>query len=207
MSYVTKFPDRNELKRFARYFVTDRINSLDKDVLHCLQAPFAPFPAILYFLSIIDLLGALTAGQGAKKEPSTGKCVDTTENSKTYMQRFMNYTEEQSNLFTNIFRHKLVHLAQPRPVILHKNSIMAWTYHHDNKNKHLLLEKAPPDTRIQVKTGWEINVDQIFNLGILQLKDDVFDSVVKHGGYLDNFETDTHLQNMFGKAIEEIYQP
>jgi hypothetical protein len=82
MSYVTKFPDRNELKRFARYFVTDRINSLNKDVLHCLQAPFAPFPAILYCLSIIDLLGALTAGQGAKKEPSTGKPVDTTELSK-----------------------------------------------------------------------------------------------------------------------------
>jgi hypothetical protein len=81
---------------------------------------------------------------------------------------------------------------------------MAWTYHHDNKNKHLLLEKAPPDTKVQVKTGWKIDVDHIFNIGIFQLNEDVSDSVVRHGGYVDIFETDIDLQKKFVKAIEEI---
>ena len=54
-----RFPDQNELKRFARNFTTERINALEKDVNHCLQAPFAPMPAILYCMATVYLMGAL----------------------------------------------------------------------------------------------------------------------------------------------------
>jgi hypothetical protein len=100
---TTRFPDKNELKRFARRFVKERMDSLEKDVIHCLRQPFAPFPAILYCISTIDLLGALSAGQAAKKDPITNKSVDTIANSKIYMQKFMGYTVDQTNLVTDLF--------------------------------------------------------------------------------------------------------
>ena len=63
MSITSKFPYKNELRRFARNFVKERVIYLQKDVNHCLQPPYAPFPAILYCLATIDLLEALCAGQ------------------------------------------------------------------------------------------------------------------------------------------------
>jgi hypothetical protein len=204
---ATRFPDKNELKRFARYFLKERLDSLQKDVIHCLQQPYAPFPAILYCLSTIDLLGALNAGQASKKDPKTNKHVDTTANSKQYMRQYMGYTDDQINILVDLFRHKLVHLAQPRPCISYNNKVVVWEYVHNYTTKHLLLEEAPPNSKIQIKSDWSISVQQIFTIGIMQLKDDIQDSVYRHRGYLDLFERNTsNLQDMFEKAIEEIYQ-
>jgi hypothetical protein len=204
---ASRFPDKNELKTFARHFVKERMDSVQKDVIHCLQQPFAPFPAILYCLSTIDLLGALSSGQAAKKDPTTMQNVDTIGNSKKYMKQFMGYTIDQTNLVIDLFRHKLVHLAQPKPCISYKNKVVAWHYSHDYTTKHLLLEDTSPDTKIQIKSGWSITIDQIFTIGIIQLKDDIQDSIYRHGGYLDLFESNiNNLQCMFERAIEEIYQ-
>jgi len=105
------FSDANEVIQFSREFVKNRINSLEKDVKYCImeinsQIQYAPFPALLYCFSTIDLLGSLLEGDASRK-------ADTTNNSKRYMKYFMNYTIEQANLLIDIFRHKLVHLAQP----------------------------------------------------------------------------------------------
>src|SRR5215217_3637812 len=106
------FSDVNDLIKYSRKFVKDRINSLEKDVKYCLietnfPIKYAPFPALLYCFSTIDLLGSLFEGDASGT-------ADTTNNSKRYMKFFMNYTKEQSDLLIDIFRHKLVHLAQPK---------------------------------------------------------------------------------------------
>jgi hypothetical protein len=49
------------------------MSALRKDVNHCLQEPFAPFPALLFCLANIDLLGALVAGQVLDRDPTTKK--------------------------------------------------------------------------------------------------------------------------------------
>ena len=137
----SRFADRNELRRFARNFVIERFDSLQKDVMHCMQQPFAPFPAILYCISIIDLLWALCAGQIANKDPNTGKKIpiDTTTNSKSYMRNYIGYTQQQSDLIIEIFRHKLVHSAQPRPIFSYNNKIVTWQYHHENTSNLMNL--------------------------------------------------------------------
>ena len=61
------FKNQTDLLDFARKFLRQRIMSLNKDVKHCLREPYAPFPAILYCFSTIDLLGALYQGQAEKK--------------------------------------------------------------------------------------------------------------------------------------------
>ena len=204
---ISRFPDKNELRRFARRFVKERMDSLEKDVIHCSQQPFAPFPAILYCMSTIDLLGALSAGQGSKKRSKNKQECRYYSKFKELHEQFMGYTDEQASLVADLFRHKLVHLAQPKPCVSYNNNVVAWQYDHDYTTKHLILENASPDAKIQIKSDWSITISQIFTIGIMQLKDDIHDSVYRHGGYLDQFESNTNkLQSMFEKAIIEIYQ-
>ena len=73
-----RFPDKNESRRLARNFIKERIDSLQKDVMHCLQPPYAPFPAILYCVATIDLLGAL--------------CYGIKGSTSSHMQGFVKYT-------------------------------------------------------------------------------------------------------------------
>jgi hypothetical protein len=105
----SKFNDENELKSFTRAFVQERINSLKQDVSHCLKGA-ATFPAILYSMSTIYLLGELY---------NTSTDYNTTGSSLKYMKEMMGYDEIQRNLLMKLFRHKLVHLAAPRPVAIY----------------------------------------------------------------------------------------
>jgi hypothetical protein len=201
------FSEQKELIKFARDFVKDRIDSLEKDVKYCLQEPhdlssaaFAPFPALLYCFSTIDLLGSLYAGDASRS-------ADTVNNSKKYAQHFMNYTEEQIHFTIQIFRHKLVHLAQPKFVYQDrsKHRHITWAYFHDDREKHLRIEKLPPNSKIVVTSYWDIPVDHVFMIGILQLMNDIKNSTEGPRGYLQSLETTPDLQVRFKKAIKHIF--
>jgi hypothetical protein len=84
------FKNTDELMEFAKdFFVRDRLDSLEKDVNHCvpyytdediknkIKKHSAPFPALMYCFSIIDLLGALYAGNA--------RGGDTINNSKIHV--------------------------------------------------------------------------------------------------------------------------
>jgi hypothetical protein len=103
---LSRFNDENELKSFARGFVEDRIPSLKQDISYCVNGA-ATFPAILYSMSTIYLLGELY---------NTNPSSNTTGNSMKYMQEMIGYNEAQSSLIMKLFRHKLVHFAASRPV-------------------------------------------------------------------------------------------
>lgn len=169
----------------------ERIDSLQKDVMHCLQRPYAPFPAILYCVSTIDLLGTLCYGDG---------------HARTYMHSFMGYTEDQSKLIVQIFRHKIVHLAQPQPIFLFKGKVVTWQYVHENTPNHLILQDLPGGSKIWIKSDWAVDVHQVFTIGITQLMEDIRDSVLRHGGYLDQLDInyDSFLDK-FKIAIEGAY--
>jgi hypothetical protein len=193
-----KFPDRNELKRFARHFIKGRIDSLKKDVSHCLNGD-ATFPALLYCMSVIYLLGELNAVDSG---------TNTTK-SIMYMQELMGYTRVQSDLVMKLFRHKLVHLAQPRPIAVYpenSTNVVTWQYVHSDSKMHLLLEELPPKTKIQIIPGWKIEVNQRFTIGIWQLVEDISNSVYRHGGFLDKLEHRQDLQTKFSNFIEGIYK-
>ena len=121
---MRRFAQQTELLTLARAHVENRVNSLEKDVRHCLQGEPDPFPAILYCFSTIDLLGAFVSVRADRKAP-------TTQQSIRYMTSFLSYTTENANLLLNLFRHKLVHLAQPNPVIRRDSELVTWRYHHN----------------------------------------------------------------------------
>ena len=83
------FIDADERMQLAEDFIVkDKIASLENDVERCLpytkleHTCHAPFPALLYCFSVIDLLGSLLEGN------ATGG--DTTGNSRKYMEDHLN---------------------------------------------------------------------------------------------------------------------
>ena len=176
-----------------------RVEALQKDVAHCLREPYAPFPAIVYCFSTVDLLGALCAGDASKKAP-------TSKQSSDYMRRFMHYTEEQTKLLMEIFRHKIVHLAQPKSVCEYSGKKVAWRYWHDNLDRHLKLTKLKEPVQLQLTSSWSISADHEFELSISHLVKDIVESVQAPGGYLHTLKSDTDLQDRFEKALLGIYE-
>ena len=197
---MRKFAEQRELIKFANDFIKEIIDSLDKDVRHCFQEPFAPFPALLYCFSTIDLLGALCAGDATRN-------AHTARQSAYYMQRFMNYTEEQSRLLQSLFRHKIVHLAQPKAVIEDNSRLICWRYRHESQEHHLKLVKFPPSSKVRVTTSWEISCDYEFNISISHLMKDIRGSIESPNGYLASLQKIPDLQDRFEKAIAQIYDP
>jgi hypothetical protein len=195
---MRNFAEQNELIRFAKEFVVTRIDALEKDVAHCLSEPYAPFPAVVYCFATVDLLGALCAGDASKKAP-------TSQQSTEYMRRFMHYTDEQTKLLMSIFRHKIVHLAQPKAISEYNGKKVAWRYWHDNAERHLKLTKLKEPGQLQLTSSWVVTADHEFELSISHFVKDISDSVREPGGYLHTLLTDTDLQDRFEKAISEIY--
>ena len=84
---MNRFANSENLLKHAKDFIGRRMSLLKNDVNHCVKtAPYAPYLALIYCFSNIDLLGALYAGKA-------GRDANTTQQSKNYMKLFMGYSE------------------------------------------------------------------------------------------------------------------
>jgi hypothetical protein len=171
---------------------------LQKEVAHCLREPYAPFPAIAYCFATVDLLGALCAGEASRKANTSQQSID-------YMHRFIHYTDEQTKLLMVIFRHKIVHLAQPKAISEYNGRKVAWRYWHDNSERHLKLTKLKEPVQLLLTSSWVVTADHEFEFSIVHLVKDIAVSVHERGGSLPTLATVTGLQNRFEKALSEIY--
>jgi hypothetical protein len=179
-----KFADKTELLSHARDLVEQAVNSLWRDVKNCLKNEFepAPFPAILFCFSTINLLGALV----------TGKADSSYLNKKisiNYMTCFMQYSTENAIILIDLFRHKLVHLAQPSPLIRIGSEVITWKHHHHDRKFH--LKKIPHEQGSvigDVPSDWHIPVTHEFNISIMDFAIDIKDSAMGPNGYFDILE-------------------
>jgi hypothetical protein len=200
------FKDQAEMLTFAKEFINERIRALEKDVEHCMTEPFAPLPAIGYCFSTINLLGELSV----RKRPR--RILDSDYQTQTYMQTFMGYNAEQTELLMQIFRHKVAHLAIPNPLYVDSQGRrIVWVYFHIDASVHLQLSKAAPGsvmTPSQAIPGWKIPYDYGFILSIGRFVTDIKNSVDdgNGNGYLVKLQTDATLQSTFEDAICEIYR-
>jgi hypothetical protein len=174
-------------------------NCLDKD---------CAFPALLYCFSTIDLLGALCTGYAEEGS-------HTKDNFKTYAVHFMKntnerYTNEQVDLLLAIFRHKMVHLAQPKLVINdEKGRHIAWRYEYPDVANHLRIEKGQYQKIQNILAPFPIYYDYVLVISITKLLFDVIDSVTRRSdGYMAKLKYNhKNLQANFDNAIDQIYNP
>jgi hypothetical protein len=195
-----KFADKTELLIHARQHVEQAVNSLWRDVRQCLRNEFepAPFPATLYCFSSVDLLGALVSGRAHKN-------AHTTVQSIQYMTSFMDYSTENATILIDLFRHKLVHLAQPSPLIRYGSEVITWRHHHHNRQFH--LKKIPHEQGSEtgdVPLDWHIQVTHEFNISIMDFAKDIKDSAMGPNGYFDILQNCPYLQAKYELAINQI---
>lgn len=214
-STMKSFQNDIQLLKKAEKFLDWNISSLEANVNHCL-APGkdinhglislnAPFPALLFCFSIIDLLASLYCGDAR----GSG---NTTKYREMYMKDMMKYDEDQCHLLQKIIRHKLVHLGSPRTVYTYKkkNINITWYHVHDDpgRERHLQLKFVSSKGYIQPEfTIIKHNATHYFWIGIKQLVEDIKQSVQGPKGYLSKLKTDPTLRKKFDKAIFEIYSP
>lgn len=208
------FKDPSELMAFARDFIVrNRLNSLANDVKRCFPQKMinneepdpAPFPALMYCFSIIDLLGALYTGNARSDK--------TTENARKYMERFfLKYPQDKRRLLWQIYRHRLVHLSQPKYAMLHEQKILGWMHNENERHNHLeiVFEEKIVDIPIndKIKVA-KIHCDGYYNISVHRLKDDIIDSVTRKPGgfrtgrncYLANFFSIYKMKLKFERLI------
>jgi hypothetical protein len=192
---------------FAKKFIIDdRLASLDNDVNRCLPVSgskkestgYAPFPALMYCFSIIDLLGAIYAGNARSHQ--------TTENPSKYMKKYMKYPDDKISLLMKIYRHKIVHLSQPKGAMLYNGHIISWEHDENNPNTHLTIDPNQGD--FPIFDYGVIHCHGKFIVSIWVLRDDIMDSVTRiPGGYYEDLQNDVDLRNKFVAAINQIFDP
>ena len=180
------------------------IPSLENDVNLCLSvidpkttSTNAYIPALLYCFSIIDVLGALLEGHARKG--------NTTQNMEKYMIKYMNYSSSDVKFILQVFRHKIVHLAIPKPIIENNGKYLSWNLHEQDHSKHKTRDGSPGDLDI---FGYrKDHYDEKFLINIRQFKEDIIKSITSNTGYLATLKTDPQLQKNFVVAINHIYDP
>ena len=112
-----------------------------------------------------------------------------------YMLDCMHYPINEARIIQKLFRHKLVHLSIPGPIVQHSDgNKYSWHYYHDHRARHLKIGIHP--TLPDVKD---------FCICIKSLVEDIEDSIFGPNGYLERLETDEKLQMNFDEAFEEIF--
>ena len=183
--------DSTKLIFTVNQILKERTDSLLKDVRHCIfyetpDAP-APFPAILYCFSVIDLLGSFLTGKFDERTD--------TENAKQYLKQFMFYGDLEIELLQKIFRHKLVHSGQPKPIYKKDSKSYSWKYIHNSRSEHLRIDLIDEEKQIYQ-----------FTLSIYSFAEDIKDSVFSPEGYLHKLKTTPNLQDKFREVYKKIYE-
>ena len=176
----------------AKELLDERIDSLMSDVYYCVllngeaEDLSAPYPALLYCFAIIDLLGSFYTG-------IFNQNADT-RNAKKYMKDFMGYSDEEVELLQKIFRHKLVHTAEPKLFYKKGDKIYSWEYKHNNRSKHLSLSTLNKHANTFS-----------FCVSIWSLAKDIKNSVYRSpGGYLDRLNKEKRLQDNFSEVLMKL---
>ena len=110
-TFLKEFSDPNDLVKYAKKFLVDRIGVFRKDISICLKADknyrHAYMPALITCISLIELFSGLYTGKlswiGLK---------GIIEYSEKFLDTSV-YTYDRLAILYEMFRHKIAHLSQP----------------------------------------------------------------------------------------------
>jgi hypothetical protein len=184
-------PFQNDKQRveLATQISNNMLCSLENGVTECLRYPYtntsaptnAYSPAVMYCFSLIELFGSFYDGTSRGTRLPKGK--GTSDRAKKYMIDLMNYSQVDAEKLQKIYRHKLAHLAIPKPAILYRDKYFSWKLHDPDPAHHLTTEQSPRSIRIGNLS--QVDYDEIYVVNIMQLKRDITASVRSPGkGYL-----------------------
>ena len=195
---MTLSNDDKEIIEYAKRFLNSRISSLNNDVKRCLievddnsqriLGQLAPFPALLYCFSMIDMLAALYSGN------TKGNPGEKSDNSRRYMRDCMKYNDH--------FTYLLQACQSP-----HTHSVTMEKTSHGPMMKEPKLNIYKLNTKKKKLDSMEkkLKHDGVFIIKISKLKEDIVQSVKReHDGFLAIIRSNKVVRGNFKKAVNEI---
>ena len=119
------------------------------------------------------------------------------------MEDYLKYPRDKLRLLQKIYRHKIVHLSQPKFAMLYNKKIIAWKHDERIPARNLTIEHKPGDAHI-LGSYRKIRCDAEYIVSIKALKDDIKSSATR---YLADLKNNADLQSKFVTAINQIYDP
>jgi hypothetical protein len=118
------------------------------------------------------------------------------------------YSKYEAELLQDLFRHKIVHLAQPKLVISKKPRKIGWTYAQGDSSDHLKITYTGTQKNALL-APYDLYYDHVFIISINRLMYDIVDSVTRSpDGYLPKLKKGhKNMLTNFANAIEQIYNP
>jgi hypothetical protein len=112
------------------------------------------------------------------------------------------YTGYEIKLLQKIYRHKIAHLAQPKPLVEIGTDKITCRYDDENLSNHLKVETMPTPQPITAFTlPYPMDFNKIFVISILKLAHDIEDSVLRPiNGYWDMLINNTTVD---GRPLQD----
>ena len=205
---ILPFKSDQELVKFAKRFLDNRVEVLNKDMAICLKrtrGTHAYFPALIICIAFADLLSGLYAGtlKGQRVEPL-----------RRYAKKFMKaeYTSDQRRLdiLYKFLRNKIAHLAYPNPVFemvmkpFQSKQRVTWKL---NASKHRPAIKvidypAPKSLSKKSVKPWPVSYDCRIEISVRNFHIDIVSSISK---YLRHLQEDHTAQNHFARCMIDYF--
>ena len=171
-----------------------RIDSLELDTKRCfwdIKDPDAPgyafFPPVMYAFATIDYFSSYWAGWN-----KSGKGKNQTDRMIDFMNTYLLYPRKNSQIAIDIWRHKLMHTAEPRILRNAENDeVYGWKIGKDLQHHMILLE-------IDVPNKFILEFDP------LALVRDLREGVFGPKGYFQELQTSDDLQKKYCQCFEEM---
>jgi hypothetical protein len=202
------FRSEEELLRFARMFLRNRVEVFNKDLRICLtrsRGTHAYFPALIICIAFADLLSGLYAGtlKGQRVEPL-----------RRYASKFMKaeYTSDPRRLdiLYKFLRNKIAHLAYPHPVFemvtkpFQAKQRVTWTL---NASKHrpaiqVIDYSAPKFLSKNTVKPWPVSYNCRIKVSVRNFQIDIVSSISK---YLRHLRSDPTVQEHFAGCMLDYF--
>ena len=169
-----------------------RLSSLENDARRAFypidRIGYAPFPIAMYAFATIDYFSSFWAGWNDKRSrPKTDKRSQK-KRMADFLEKYLRYPQKESQLAIDVWRHKLMHTAEPKRL---KEGQMTYEWLiADRDSNHWKLVKLGEDM-------FELRI------GIFNLIDDLRAGIFGPSGYFDELNRSVSLQDKCQAFIEE----
>ena len=123
---------------------------------------------------------------------------------KKYMINVMKYPKFEVKLLQIQFRHKLVHLAQPKTITYDNSNkrMIGWRLDNRYNRKHMIVELLPTKKTVLTLSPYKMEAEAAFTISVEKLLEDTLNSA---HDYLEMLKKSARLQKNFDDAICGVY--
>ncbi len=207
---IQPFRSDEELVRFARKFLLNRVEVFNKDLKICLtrsRGTHAYFPALIICIAFADLVSGLYAGTLKRQ---------SLEQLRRYAGKFMKaeYTSDplRLDILYKFLRNKIAHVAYPHPVFemvtkpFQARRRVTWTLNASKQRPAIEVVDFPTPQSLSKNTvkPWPVSYDCRIKVSVRNFQIDIVSSISK---YLRHLQSDPTAQEHFSKCMIDYFPP